>query len=206
MVPADYAVHGPGLRGIHPCADLLRAGPLRRAPVPPGVRESGTDACVRGGLSGTALSNVVTRRGRSKSVTLPRVRTASPDSAESAPRRVITRTGRSRPWRLFADCCGQGRVLCGRVRPPQVQDRLRHPLSARGTKSSKVGHTWLVMPADCNNACVTAASLLVGANTSTRLSCAGVSRWLMKAACQPGRHRAGTPVRIPRKLRNASPT
>ena len=43
----------------------------------------------------TALSRVVTCSGRSSRVTLPSVRTASPDAAESAPGWVNTRTGRS---------------------------------------------------------------------------------------------------------------
>ena len=81
--------------GIHPCADRPAAATPRSAARSARCSRiwywrSRARSAVR-----TAVISVARRTGRSSSVTLPSVRTASLDSAESAPGRVRIKTGRS---------------------------------------------------------------------------------------------------------------
>ena len=135
--PAGCAARGPASPGTRPCGGRPGAATLRRARARPGARESGTGARGRAARCAPRVTSVARRTGRSSSVTLPSVRTASIVSAESAPGRVRIRIGRSDQGGCAASTSPQRGQCAPPTPPPRAAEWRRRPrsLAAAGPRS-----------------------------------------------------------------------
>ena len=168
--PADCAARARASRGTRPCAGR-RAAALPRPRALAGARGSGTAARARAAPCGRALSE---RRDAHRPLeqrdVAERAHRVAATSAESAPARVRTRTGRSDHGGCVASSVREAavsavrRALLGQERRPRRRAISRSELVERsGTRAS-------ANPRARAASAVVAASLAVGARTSTRRS------------------------------------
>ncbi len=117
----------------------------------------------------TAVTSVASRTGRSSSVTLPRVRTASFESAESAPGRVRISTGRSDQAGCAASTVRSDALWEGEA----ASSGSRIAPAPAVTSSMSCSNDWQTsrrIPSGDNMATVVAASFDVAARNNSRRS------------------------------------
>ena len=173
---------------------------LGRGRAPPGVRGSGTAGSAPAARSAPRSPASPARTGRSSSVTLPSCCTASFDSAESAPGRVSTSTGRSDQGGCAASTARSAAVCAGDAPPPGSR-MAPAPAVSSSISSSNDRQTSRRIPSGDSMASVVAASRDVAARNSSRRSWgwSAVTRRL----CRPPESRA--PRRpAPRSARRGS--
>ena len=143
-----------------------------------------------------ALRSVVTRVGRSSSVTLPSVRHASAESGESAPGRVRISTGRSDHggWSVSHSASG---ALCSAARCSSATRTVAAPSLSAATSASMEVNAAVSIPAPLSSSAVIPPSLAVGAIIRIRKSRAEA---FIVAAHHPS---AGRPSLHRRALRSA---